>query len=159
MRRWKLSASARFWSKVALPDENGCMLWMAARGKHGYGIFSLNCVMGLSHRMSLMLTEGDPGDGLQAAHSCRNKHCVAPDHLRWATPAENAADRKRDGTEAQGERHGGALLKEEQVLAIRERVGRGETQKSLAVEFGVSGIAISDVVNRRRWGWLEREAS
>ena len=43
----------------------------------------------------------------EAAHSCGKGHeaCINPQHLRWATPVENAADKVVHGTVLEGERH------------------------------------------------------
>lgn len=32
---------ARFWERVLLPDENGCMLWTKSVDRDGYGQFTL----------------------------------------------------------------------------------------------------------------------
>lgn len=132
----------RFWSKVALPDENGCMLWQGA------------------NRAALVLTSGDPLDpSLQAAHACRNRHCAAPTHLRWATLAENRLDRERDGTTGRGGEPGAKNLTASQVLEIRGRHASGETLRSLAAEYGAFYATIQAAVTGRTWGWLKEESA
>lgn len=83
----------RFWSKVALPDENGCMLWLGKPRKDGYAIFSLNRWPILAHRIAYELAYGPVPDGLQVDHvksrGCRHRHCVAPAHLEAVTQREN----------------------------------------------------------------------
>lgn len=152
---------ARFWAKVALPDENGCMLWTAGGTQEGYGTFRVgNTRVGrrkeMVHRIACYLSHGAPPSKTHyAAHSCRNRRCVAPSHLRWATPAENAADKVRDDTDPRGGRHGGAKLTEEQVLEILKRT---ELQRELAREYGVSRAAIGAIRQRRRWTYLDDPA-
>lgn len=88
----------RFWSKVALPTAEGCMYWLAHRHAAGYGVFRLRKKLVKASRVSLHISVGEPPfEDAQAAHSCRNKHCVAPQHLRWATPflATKSAARSR----------------------------------------------------------------
>lgn len=84
---------ARFWSKVALPNGEGCMLWMTYLGPDGYGRFSLNSSMILAHRFSYELASGEIPEGLHIDHvkalGCTNRHCVAPLHLEAVTQAEN----------------------------------------------------------------------
>lgn len=149
--------SRRFWAKVALPDENGCMLWTAGLIR-GYG-----SIMALgedgrwhnagAHRIACMWAHGEPPTPAhEAAHSCRNTRCVAPEHLRWATRSENQRDRLRDGTHVRGERCVTSKLTSEQVLEIRRRADEGTS--ALARAFGVSHGAIRGVLTRQNWAHL-----
>jgi hypothetical protein len=154
-------ATLRFWAKVALPDENGCMLWLASLDRHGYGRFQVgpkNKERAFpASRVSLFVAEGaPPTDGMHAAHSCRNKHCVAPAHLRWATRAQNEADKLADGVSNRGTRHGMCKLTPEQVLAIRDRYAKtGIGKRELGAEYGVTQYQIHSIVTRKTWAWLE----
>ena len=91
------------------------------------------------------------GDGVRA--NCRN------DNLRWDTKAANEADRVKHGTTNRGERHGLAKLTDGQALAIKDRLSRGRSQRSLAKEFGVSTTCIADIQHGRRWAWIGVGAS
>lgn len=79
----------RFWSKVALPDGQGCMLWLGYVQPSGYGKFRLGKDTAYAHRVSYEIANGPVPIGLQVDHLCRVRHCVAPDHLEAVTPAEN----------------------------------------------------------------------
>jgi len=84
---------ARFWSKVALPNEQGCMLWTDYVGKKGYASFSADGQRWLVHRFSYALAYGEIPAGAVIDHvkanGCRHRHCVAPAHLEAVTGAEN----------------------------------------------------------------------
>lgn len=84
---------ARFYAKVALPNGQGCMLWLDERRPDGYASFSSNGFSWLAHRYSYELTYGPIPKGLVIDHvkarGCANKHCVAPLHLEAVTQAEN----------------------------------------------------------------------
>lgn len=84
---------ARFWAKVALPDGNGCMLWMGAKQLNGYGRFKAEDKSVLSHRFSYELAYGPIPEGMVLDHvrtrGCVNRHCVAPAHLEAVTQREN----------------------------------------------------------------------
>lgn len=80
---------ARFWAKVALPDANGCMLWLAGLTHNGYGRLSMSGRLKRAHRISYELAYGPIPAGLVIDHLCRVRHCVAPDHLELVTHAEN----------------------------------------------------------------------
>lgn len=155
------SVVARFQRKVPPPTADGCQLWQGSLLSYsGYGRFHLSTGRRatesvIAHRVSLILARGlPPADALVAAHACRNRHCVAPAHLRWATTAENAADRRRDGTViyTRGEAHALHVLTEDQVIEIRTLYAAGGvTQRELASRFGVVQSAISNIIQLRRW--------
>lgn len=150
----KISEKAlrRFWAKVALPNENGCMLWTGARIRNGYGHMKADESFQLAHRLSLHLAVGEPPSNLsQAAHSCRNRHCVAPAHLRWATAAENTADKYRDGTVLAGDRHPNALLANTQVIELRQLYAEGITRVELRDRFGINRKLLNEVLSGRRY--------
>lgn len=150
--RFSDSDLRRFWSKVELPSPDGCMLWMATRYASGYGGFKAGGSMFRAHRVSLWLAEGPPPtDQHQAAHSCRDRHCVAPAHLRWATSTENQADRVPDGTTIRGERNGRAKLTWEQVTEIRARFADGAQRQQLAREYGVDWKQINRITRGEHW--------
>lgn len=143
----------RFWSKTRLPDAAGCMLWTDAPSAYGYGRLRVNGKQVGAHRISLLLAEGPPPPGKpESAHACRNRLCVAPEHLRWASAQENADDRERDGTALRGERHGQAKLTAVQVAEIRRAYTAGEAnQPELGRQYGVQQAAISKIVLGRKW--------
>ena len=130
----------------------GCMQWPFGRGGTGYS------AMGGGHKVSRIICKmvyGEPeSNDLQAAHSCGDRNCVNPSHLRWASQSENESDKVEHGRSNRGSRGGGAKLREDQVLEIRSRLRKGETRKSLAEEYGVAGPTISDIRSGRNWGWL-----
>lgn len=71
----------RFWSKVSLLDERGCMEWTASKDGSGYGKFWLDGELYQAHRVSWTLMRGPIPPGKVLDHLCRNKTCVAPGHL------------------------------------------------------------------------------
>lgn len=73
-------------------------------------------------------------------------------NLCWGLPKDNAADMRRHGTLARGERHGHARLTEADVRTIRSS---NEPQKVLACRFGVSQPAICKIRKGEVWSWLE----
>ena len=73
---------ARFNSKVAPPNENGCTLWTAAPGPDGYGRFWLDGKTQRAHRVSYEFNAcEDIPPGHDIRHSCDVRLCVNPDHL------------------------------------------------------------------------------
>ena len=97
-------------------------------------------------------------------HSCDNKACIRPEHLRWGTYKENNNDAWNKGRASKpplvnhharlrnGEHHT-AKLTAQKVAAIRDRLAAGERQATIAANFGVSFQAISKIKLSQRWGW------
>ena len=66
-------------------------------------------------------------------------------NLRWATKAENEADKIRHGRTNRGERNGQAKITDAQAEQIKQRCGNGEKASALAAEYGISSSAISNI--------------
>lgn len=72
---------ARFNERVKLPDKNGCMIWNGHLHE-GYGIISIDGNKKFKvHRLSYLIHNGDIPPGAFVQHTCKNRLCVAPDHL------------------------------------------------------------------------------
>lgn len=81
----------RFWEKVALPDSRGCLIWTAARDRHGYGQFAFGGKGRhvQSHRFSYLRAYGEIPPGMELDHLCRIPSCVNPEHLEPVSHREN----------------------------------------------------------------------
>ena len=105
------------------------------------------------HRMVCRAFHGPPPSA--SHHACHNdgdKRNNRATNLRWATARENVQDNVRLGTVARGARNGGAVLTEEQTIAIRERYAAGaESIRKLAREHGVHAATISSIVHGKTW--------
>lgn len=133
----------RFWEKV---DKSGdCWLWTGATINKGYGQIRIKGKSVLVHRVSYELHRGPIPKGLCVLHHCDNPLCVNPDHLFLGTKYDNVQDMIAKGRRSQ------TKLTLDKVKEIRERVSNGETQISLAKEFGVIQQTISDAVTRKTW--------
>ena len=139
--------------------ESGCWEWAGSRDNHGYGQVAIGRYDPetrvsrpmKAHRAAYSAWREDPGD-LVVCHACDNPPCINPGHLFLGTRAVNNADMCAKGRNPTGEFHAGHRLTSEQVAEIRARyTGRGgETQRSLAAEFGCSQQLISRLVRRER---------
>lgn len=135
-----------------------CLQWPYARYSNGYGTVNQGGKMRSVTRVVCEAIHGPPPSPKhEAAHICGKGHegCCNPKHLRWATPAENAADKLDHGTIANGEANGSAKLTEADVHAIRRRRATGEVLQAIAADYGVCISAISSIAIRKNWAWLE----
>lgn len=145
----------RFWNKVVkAPD--GCWLWKAYRTWDGYGVFRFGKGTRLAHRVSLEWAMGPCPSGLEACHSCRNRHCVNPAHLRWDTRSANQADKAKDGAlpDLRGEGNPHAKFTSEQVMEIRKAASEGVGMADIARQWGFGYGTIFSIVRRTRWKHL-----
>lgn len=137
---------AGFWSRVDVKTEFQCWEWKGAPGGNGYGRYAGQ----RTHRIAHTLVNGPIPDGMLVLHSCDNKLCCNPRHLRIGTHQDNSNDALSRNRLARGVNAGNSKLTPEQVAAIREN-RNSRTLKSWAEEFGVSESTISYVRSGRSW--------
>jgi hypothetical protein len=100
------------------------------------------------HKLVLEAFVGPCPDGLEACHGDGDHRNCSLGNLRWDTRESNRADAIRHGTHVCGEKSGLSRLTEDQVRAIR---ASSESQRDLAVQFGVSQPNIHAIITRRTW--------
>ena len=144
-------------SVALVHDGDECLFWPFSRDTGGRGRLAINGKDLIASRLVCSMSHGDaPSDIHQATHSCGKGHlgCVNPKHLRWATNAENQADRVVHGTSNRGERCAAAKLTEADVLWIRKTKGT-LLQREIASMLGVSQATVSEAMNGKCWAWLD----
>lgn len=133
--------------------EQGCIEWPYAKNDKGYGFAVVNGKQRGAHNWMCRLAHGEPFSiWRHAAHRCGNPGCINPNHLRWATAAENAADRRKHGTENIGENSGRTTLTEADVRAIR---AAPPFYKPLMEKYGLSRDGISKIRGGKRWTHID----
>ena len=88
----------------------------------------------------------------EVRHMDGDKKNNLPSNLRWGTPADNEADKRRHGTVAQGSRQGIAKLNEEAVRILRIAIPSGLWNPIDAAKvFGVDPSTIRTAVRGKQW--------
>lgn len=131
-----------------------CLAWPFSDNGHGYGQFNFHGrKMPASRAMCIAAHGAPPTPSHQAAHSCgKGSHgCTNPKHLRWATAAENNADKVKHGTLRSGEASPNARLTAAQVKEIRDTTGN---HADIALRFGVSRSNVSMILRGATWKHL-----
>lgn len=130
-------------------ETDECVLWPHGQQGNGYGQINIGGRIQRTHVLACEYHHGPkPSPKLEVAHSCGVRHCMNGRHLRWATIAENQADRVKHGTDNRGERCASAKLTAPQVIEILASNERGI---DLAARFGISQQTISSIRHHRTW--------
>lgn len=77
----------RLWRQVEKTD--GCWNWTGGTDGKGYGLLNTRAGTKRVHRFAYTLLVGPIPAGMLLDHTCHNKACVNPDHLRLATNKQN----------------------------------------------------------------------
>lgn len=123
-----------------------CKLWMGSKGKTS-----------TIHRLVALSFLENEDNKPQVNHIDGNKENNSIDNLEWVTNSENDIHAFEIGLRStrKGVDCNFAKLTEEKVLSIRDMKKKGVTQRNIAQIFNVSEGNISQIVNRKRWAWLE----
>ena len=158
-----ISDEERFASNFRRGSDNECWIWTGGQsGDPPYGSFSHTGSDGKripikAHRFAYELKFGTiRSHDKCVCHTCDTPLCVNPSHLFLGTKKDNTDDMFAKGRESdrKGLSNGRALLKEDDVSAIRAAAARGVSQESLAEAYGVGQTAISKIVLRQTWSHL-----
>lgn len=172
----------RFWSKVDRSGGPGaCWPWIGGAMMHGYGRIRINGETYSSNIVALTIKLGAVPEGMCALHNCPgadNRACCNPSHLYAGTKADNVRDMIAKGAARmnihprgenhwtkrrpeltgklpRGERQHCAKINDDIARSIRDRVNRGESQKSVAQSLGLSPTLVNRVVLGKTWRHVE----
>ena len=131
------------------PEHDDCVLWPFSIAQNGYGQLCIDRKNTGAHREACRIAHGEPPSPKhEAAHSCGDRECINGNHLRWATPVENAADRIIHGTHREGEMAGPAKLTNQQAAAIS---ADRRKQRDIADDYGVTPKVVSLIKQGRTY--------
>lgn len=149
----KLSPEEKFWHYTDKRGSAECWLWTGSLSK-GYGFFTVKGTRARvpAHRFSWELHNGPIPDGLLVRHKvCDNPPCVNPAHLDVGTHGDNSRDMVDHNRSTAGERHGNAVLTEDDVREIRARRAKGETYTQISRALGLAKNSCRNAVVGVTW--------
>jgi hypothetical protein len=142
-----------FWARVQVGAPDDCWPWLGSVfPSNGYGRLPATYGRRLAHRAAFRIANGHDAPDF-VLHSCDNRLCCNPAHLRNGTAAENAADAVARGrmSPRRGELNTRARLTEAAVLEIRTSA---DPNRKLADRFGVTTRTVRNARNGRSWAHL-----
>lgn len=108
-----------------------------------------------AHRLVALAFLGPPPfPGAHVAHFDGDKMNNHVSNLRWATAAENEADKQRHGTARgapPGERHPASKLTADSVRKMRQLAASGMTIKAISERFDVPKLTAYDAIRGTTW--------
>lgn len=143
-----------FLLNAVLANTDQCLEWeFVYNTGTGYGDIVWDGKSAHAHRVVCELAHGvPPEEKLVAAHSCGNRRCMNPKHLRWATYAENEADKHLHGTSLKGKPGRLIKLSEDDIVTIRGLRGV-RSQREIAEEYGVHQVTVSEIQTGKYGAW------
>lgn len=126
-----------------------CLMWIRGYGTHGYGVVRLGSITTTAPRLAFNAWNEIPlQPGEEVRHTCDWKPCAYYGHLLRGTKLDNMMDMKLRNRQQR-------KFHPMEIVDIRARAQRGETQKSIADRYRVSKQAISQIVMRASWSHIE----
>lgn len=132
----------RFWALVDIRGKDECWPWRGSTN-NGYGWFGVTTgVQEIASRFALATTGVELGE-LDALHSCDNRPCCNPGHLRPGTHSENMLDCVASGN------LNTQKLSRAQADEIRGLVAAGMKRSDAAGLYGVVTSTVGDICSYR----------
>lgn len=133
-----------------------CIEWEGAINSTGYGSVRVGGKTVGAHRLAYERAYGPiPDDvpgyhGMCVMHTCDNRRCVNPEHLKLGTHQDNMTDMYSKGRRPApaGERNPSVKLTQEQVDYIRSS---NKSLRALAAELGVTYGHIGKIRRGELW--------
>ena len=125
-----------------------CILWTKSKNSYGYGVTWYNGKIAYIHRV---IAKAKPNEIVM--HTCDNRACINPNHLRIGTSQDNSSDMVSKNRQAKGEACGNSKLTEEQVKEIRSYHTKLSSRK-VAKLFNISKTNVLDIWKNNIWKHL-----
>ncbi len=137
----------RFWAKVE--KGGGCWLWKGGVSPNGYGKFSIrpHRFMYSAHRIAYELVNGPVPDGMFVLHTCDNRLCVRPEHLRLGSQKDNLLDAVKKGRLSKRL----TLLQIQQIRTVKAR----PSTALLARQYKVTPNTIRRILKNEIWRGIQ----
>lgn len=144
---WRHGSPEERFFRMVNKVQRGCWEWTGyINTRTGYGDFNDGVKTVRVHRFSFFLAGKSLGIGEEVRHTCHNRICVNPKHLKPGTRTQNMADAIKAGRHAFGERNGRSVYPSKDIPKIKQLVASGITQTAVAKIYGMHQSNVSRIV-------------
>ena len=138
------------------PRKRGCWQWIGSLHNDGYAAWNTGGRQIKVHRAAYLLFNGPIPRNRFVYHTCGNKQCVNPDHLKLVTHKELSAENRKRGQIACGERNGFSTLTIKDVRRIRRLAESGKySHRMIGQMVGCHQTNVTRIINRTYWGHVD----
>jgi len=146
----------RFWSYTKKNEATGCIEWTGRTGGKGYGMFwggVNNKYEIFAHRYAMVVFGGKDPDHMLVMHTCDNRLCVNPEHLRLGTNRDNINDKVRKNRQARnvGSQNGTARYCETDIVEMKRLHSQGVTATEIAKRYNTNTTHICRILSGKIW--------
>lgn len=131
----------RFYANIEHIPFHSCWEWTKPLSD-GYGRVWIKSKYVKAHRLSYELFVGTIPQGASILHSCHNRACVNPKHLRIGTHQENMQDRKMVG-KYNRQYNGRTKLSQNDLRTVTLLRSQGQSYKKIGSLLNVSPSCIA----------------
>lgn len=142
---------------IARGSKSACWPWKGPVLRSGYGNagswFQRNVGTLLAHRIAYLAANGSlPEKPLILRHTCDNRLCCNPGHLKPGTYTDNMRDMVARGRSTKGQpfrkgqAHPRAKISDEAVLSVRQMHANGLSNRAIADAVGVSHTQVARIL-------------
>lgn len=133
-------------------NDKGCFeCYSHAPNAFGYPEYHFNNKKTTVHRYIYEECFGYVDKGLFILHSCDNRRCINPEHLRVGTHLENMKDMTARGRQCKGSDSPHAKLTEVDIVEIRSLIEKKKSDTEIARKFNVSRTTIGYIRRGKTW--------
>lgn len=126
-----------------------CWLWIGKTHKSGYGYLHYDKKFYYAHKFSKEYSLGRTiNSGFECCHTCFNKLCVNPDHIREDTRKNNIIDNVLSGN------HNTVKLNASDIISIRNMASLGKSDKEISELFNVCRRNINEIRRYKSWKYV-----
>lgn len=150
-----LTLEARFWKFVKKTNNSKkCWEWTGYLTRCGYPQLTVRPKTYRAHRVSFYLHNGYWAKGY-VLHSCDNRKCVNPNHLREGTHTENMQEMVLRNRQAKGENISTAILDTEKVKQIKMLVKQGKGNAEIAKIYNLKTRHVWTIATNKSWSHVK----